>query len=301
MRIFLTGATGQIGSAVFEALLRGGHRVVALVRNGESAARITARGGQPVVGDLARPESYREAAEGLDGYIHAAYDRSARAVEHDRLTLESLIGLARGRRRAFLVYTSGVWVLGSTSGPAAEDAPVNPVLHVAWRPAHEQLVLNARRRGVRPAVVRPGVVYGGARGVVGDLLKDAGNGLIRVVGPGENHWPLVYDRDLGDLFLRIVTDPGAAGIFHANDEGDERVNDLVEAIAEATPRTRPDIRHVPLIEARTKMGDYADALALDQIVRSPRARALGWSPSLRSVARNASRLFEEWRSRQAAA
>ena len=58
---------------------------------------------------------------------------------------------------------------------------------------------------------------------------------------------------------------------------------------------RPDVRHVPIDEARTKMGVYADALALDQLVRSPRARALGWSPTLHSVAGNAARLLEEWR------
>lgn len=83
-------------------------------------------------------------------------------------------------------------------------------------------------------------------------------------------------------------------MFHANDEGDERVNDLVSAIA-SHAKTSPSIRHVPLAEARQKMGPYADALALDQIVRSPRARAIGWNPSLHSVAGNAARLSEEWR------
>jgi hypothetical protein len=64
---------------------------------------------------------------------------------------------------------------------------------------------------------------------------------------------------------------------------------------------RPDIRHVPLPEARTKMGAYADALALDQRVRSPRARALGWSPTLHSVSGNVARLMEEFRARREAA
>jgi hypothetical protein len=64
---------------------------------------------------------------------------------------------------------------------------------------------------------------------------------------------------------------------------------------------RPDIRHVPLPEARTKMGPYADALALDQRVRSPRARALGWSPTLHSISGNVARLMEEFRARREAA
>ena len=142
--------------------------------------------------------------------------------------------------------------------------------------------------------MRPGVVYGGGGGMVGDILKAASNGLVRVVGDGNNHWPLVYDRDLADLYARLAGHEDAVGVFHANDEGDERVNDLVAAVAPhlAMP---PDVRHVPIDEARQQMGPFADALALDQLVRSPRARALGWTPSLHSVGGNAARLLEEWR------
>ena len=88
--------------------------------------------------------------------------------------------------------------------------------------------------------------------------------------------------------------------YHVNDEADERVDDIVDSISRHV-RTRIDIRHVPLEEARTKMGPYAEALALDQIVRSPRARALGWSPTLHSVAGNVARLLEEFRTACAAA
>jgi nucleoside-diphosphate-sugar epimerase len=129
---------------------------------------------------------------------------------------------------------------------------------------------------------------------VGELFKSATNGLVRVVGNGNNHWPLVYDRDLADLYVKLAGREDASGVFHANDEGDERVNDIVAAIAPYLP-VRPDVRHVPIDEARAKMGSYADALSLDQVVRSPRARALGWTPSLHSVAGNAARLLEEWR------
>jgi nucleoside-diphosphate-sugar epimerase len=115
-----------------------------------------------------------------------------------------------------------------------------------------------------------------------------------VVGDGNNHWPLVYDRDLGDLYARLAAREEAGGVFHANDEGDERVNEIVDAIKPYVP-VKPDVRHVPIEEARSKMSTYADALALDQVVRSPRARALGWTPTLHSVAGNAARLLEEWR------
>jgi hypothetical protein len=92
----------------------------------------------------------------------------------------------------------------------------------------------------------------------------------------------------------VVARDDASGVYHANDEGDERLNDVVAAIAPHLP-VRPDVRYVPIDEARAKMGPYADALALDQIVRSPRARGLGWAPTLHSVSGNAARLLHEWR------
>src|SRR4029453_9862581 len=99
---------------------------------------------------------------------------------------------------------------------------------------------------------------------------------------------------LPDLCAGRAAGSDSAGVYHANDEGDERVNDIVAAISPYLP-VRPDVRHVPMEEARTKMGPVAEALALDQVIRSPRARALGWNPTLHSVAGNAARLLEEWR------
>jgi nucleoside-diphosphate-sugar epimerase len=303
MRIFLTGSPGYIGSAVLDALVRGGHDVTALVRNSEKARGVAKRGGHPVVGDLSDPDSYRASADGQDGYVHAAYDaRSGQGPSIDRLVLDTLLAAARRPRTAgagpaaprFVIYTSGVWVLGRSPEPAAEDAPLNPVDHVSWRPLHEQIVIDANTDRLRTVVVRPGVVYGGGHGLVADLFRSASKGLVRVVGDGNNHWPLVYDRDLADLYARLAARTDAAGVFHANDEGDERVNDIVDAIKPYLP-LKPDVRHVPIDEARVKMGPYADALALDQVVRSPRARALGWTPTLHSVAGNAARLLEEWR------
>lgn len=305
MRIFLTGATGYVGSAVLDALRRGGHDVTALVRDPEKAERVSLRGVQPVLGDLAKPVSYTAAAEACDSIVHTALESSKRGQKVDRQAVEALLGAAIRRaakgQPVSVIYTSGVWVLGNTSGAAAEDAPVRPIPLVAWRPEHEKLVLDAGRgRTIRTAVVRPGIVYGGARGIIGDLLKDAANGLVRIVGDGRNHWPCVYDRDVADLYVRIATRPDASGVFHANDEADERVADIVDAIAEQA-KMRPDVRHVPIEEARAKMGPYADALALNQIVRSPRARAIGWAPTLHSVARNVARLNEEFRTAREAA
>lgn len=305
MRIFLTGATGYIGSAVLEALLRGGHSVTALVRDPERAERLRLRGIHAVVGDLSEPSSYASAAETCDGIIHTAFEDSKRGPAVDRRAIDSLLGAAirhaaKGQPVS-LVYTSNVWVIGNTAGAAKEDAPLRPTPLVAWRPEHEKIVLDAGRgRTLRTAVIRSGIVYGGARGIIGDLLKDAANGLLRVIGDGRNRWACVYDRDLADLYVRVASSPEASGIYHANDEADERVGDIVEAVARHA-KMQPDVRHVPIEEARAKMGPYADALALNQIVRSPRARALGWTPTLHSVAGNVARLLEEFRTAREAA
>jgi nucleoside-diphosphate-sugar epimerase len=299
MRIFVTGATGYIGTAVVEALVRGGHLVTGLVRNTEKAGQLSALGAAALVGDLARPETYRDAVASHEAVIHAANANSHETPAIDRLAIDTVLACARqaGGSRVF-VYTSGIWVLGQSTTPMTEEAPRDPTPLSAWRAPHEDLVLGAGGDGLRTVVVRPGIVYGGRRGIVGDLFKDAVNGLVRVVGNGENHWPAIYDRDLADLYLRLANHPEAHGIYHATDGADERVSDIVDAIVGQVSHPAA-VRHMPLKEAKAKMGDYAVALALDQVVHSPRARALGWSPSLHGISRNVARLFEEWRAASA--
>lgn len=294
MRVFLTGATGYIGSAVREALVRAGHDVTALVRSAAKGKRLTQQGVKVIVGDLGDPSTYRDQAEGFDAYVHTAYDPSPRGPEIDRKTIETLRDRAWRSSRSVLIYTSAVWVLGSSREPVDETAPVNPTPLVAFRPAHESLVLDANGGGLRAIVVRPGIVYGGAHGIIAEMLRDADNGIMRVIGNGENHWPLIYDRDLADLYVKLVSHREAAGIFHATEDAEERVIDLVKAMSRHVEFT-PEVRYMPIAEARTKLGSYADVLALDQIVRSPRAREVGWSPSLKSVGGNVPRLLEEWR------
>lgn len=296
MRVFLTGATGYIGGAVCDVLVRNGHTVSALVRPSARAYALKEQGVEILTGDLSDIVENREALGGFDAYVHTAFESSTRGIELDALVIRTIRDVAwRAGRSAFL-YTSGIWVLGATREPVDEGAKLNPPEKVAFRPEHERLVLEANGGGVRAIVVRPGIVYGGGRGIVSEMLKDADNGIIRVIGSGENRWPLIYDRDLADLYLRLITSPTASGIYHANDEGDERVNDLVRAMSVHVAH-KPEVRYMSLPEARTRFGTYADAVVLDQVVRSPRARELGWTPSLKSVARNVPRLLEEWRNR----
>ena len=158
MRIFLTGATGYVGGAVLDALVKAGHDVTALVRDNEKARRVAKRGGHPVVGNLADPESYKSAAEAQDGYSphgvrspsgKGPADRSRRDRHDHRGGEASADGAGRptsAPARRFIIYTSGIWVLGPSPDPSTEDAPVNPTPHAAWRPAHEALILAAASR-----------------------------------------------------------------------------------------------------------------------------------------------------------
>jgi len=305
MRVFLTGATGYVGSAVRDAFVRAGYRVTALVRHSTLSDASARPGIEPVVGDLSNPASYVAAASACDVLVHTGFESSVRSVSVDNMAIEALLDVgARATavgRRVTVVYTSSASVLGRADLPVTEDVVPVPPPALAWRLAHEAAVFEgARRTGARAIVVRPGIVYGGAQGAVADLLQAAANGLIRVVGDGSNRWPSVYDRDLAELYVRLATHPDAEGVFHATDDADERVGDIVAAIARHA-RTRPDVRHVSLSEARLRPGPYADALVLDQVVRSPRARALGWAPSLHSITGNMARLFEEFRNAKAAA
>ena len=131
----------------------------------------------------------------------------------------------------------------------------------------------------------PGLVYGGDSGVVSDMLRDACNGIVRVVGSGDNHWPLIYRDDLADLFVRLIAHADIAGVVHATDGSDDTVNDLVEAMSSHVTH-KPEVRHMSIADARHRMGALAEALAMDQIVRSPKALGIGWAPSLTSASRN---------------
>ncbi len=293
MRIFLTGATGYVGSAVLDALIKAGHEVTGLARDARKGQKLQKRGAAAVIGQIGQPESWLEGARGHDAYIHAALEKPPRTATSDQAAVEALVQLAQqGGDGTPVVYTSSVWVIGPTLNSADEATALNPIAISAWRAPHEQILLNAAR--IRPVVVRPGLVFGGYRGYYGDLFKDGTNGLVRVIGEGRNRRPAVYARDLADLYVRLVARPDAAGVYHATDEADESVLDVVEALSRNTTH-KPDVRFVPIEEARAKMGVLADALALDQVVRSPRAHTIGWTPALKSIAGNIPRLLEEWR------
>ena len=300
MRIFLTGASGYIGSAVTRELVEGGHDVTGMVHSADSVERVRSLGANPVRGELTDPATYAEIAAEQEVLIHLAFDYE-RAVEADRAALDTLIEAGRSHyiEDAHVIYTSGCWVLGDTGDePADEDAPIDhPAEVVAWRPAHEEWLLGmtGEGAGLTPTVVRPGMVYGGAGGLVTSMFSSAAEeGAARHVGDGSNRWSLVHRDDLAVLYRRIVEER-AGGIFHGVDGEPTRVLEVARAASKAAG-AGGETRSVPVEEARRSLGPVADAVVLDQALVTRRADEIGWRPQHPSFVQSAGAAWQEFRS-----
>src|SRR2546427_10352961 len=187
MRVFVTGATGSVGFAVATALRRAGHDVYGLTRGAAKASQLARQEIHPVQGDIGDPKSYADAAEECSVLVHAAFESSASAVAKDKSAIDALIEAGRrGAQPKTLIFTRGVWVHGDTGSKLVDEStPLHPIKLVAWRPAHEQMVLQAKT--VRGLVIRPGCVYGGRSGLTGDWVAAAlGREPPTGVGAGPN-------------------------------------------------------------------------------------------------------------------
>jgi nucleoside-diphosphate-sugar epimerase len=293
VRVFLTGGTGYVGSAVAGALVRAGHSVTALTRSPEKERGLLQLGVSPVRGDLDNPATYERIAALHDTIVHVAFDDA----DTDLIALETLIGAARTDDGRHLVYTSGTWVLGDTHGGIAyESTPIRaPAKLVSWRGEHEQLVLLAADEGVTPSVVRPGLVYGGKGGFVSRYFRTAAEeGAASYIGSGRNHLSLVYREDLAQLY-RLVVEKRGWGIFHGVDGVPLVVEEVARAASELAGAGAAT-RSIPLSQARARMGDLADALCLDQKVGTRRAGELGWKPRFPSFLEGVHAAMAEWSS-----
>jgi nucleoside-diphosphate-sugar epimerase len=303
MKIFVTGGSGYIGSAVALRLKKAGHAVTALVRSPEKAKDLAAAGIKLAKGDLSNPASYAATAYGSDAVVHTAIDYGPESVELDKKTLQTARELLRGRVGATLIYTSGIWVLGPTEGetPVDESAALKPAKIAAWRAPHEQLALEAQKDGIRAVVVRPGIVYGGARGGIpagffGTAMK---SGAAQVVGDGSNVWPMVHIDDLAELYVRAVERAPAGSIFFAVDGSQHTAQQVAEAAAKAAGKDG-QVQTLSLDQARQSLGaPYAEALALSQRISGEKARnELDWRPRHESFVNEAAQLFAAWRASQ---
>lgn len=296
MKIFVTGSTGYVGSAVVRALVKAGHQVTGLFFSPDKEALLKSFGAAAVKGSLDAPQEWEERAAEHDAILHTGFVRTANPAESDRRAVEAMLSAAKVKNltRCF-VYTSGVWVLGNTGAKGADESGTtnHPADAVSWRPSMEEFVLNAGTEKLSTAVIRPGLVYGGKAGILamlwGSALKD---GAAQYVGEGQNHWPLVHREDLAQLY-RLVAEKAAKGVFHGVDNHPLKVLEVAQAVSRAAGKNGA-VKSWPLAEAQKQLGPFAEALALEQKVTTKRSLELGWKPSYPSFLNSADQAFKEF-------
>lgn len=280
MTVFVTGATGYIGTAVVQALQAEGHDVSGLARSVEAATRLESMGAEVVWGALTELSVLSRGARAADAVIHLGATGQEDQAEVDTAAVGAMLNAVEGTGKPF-VYTSGIWVLGDTGGRVVdEDAPLHPTEIVEWRAEVEGTMRDAAAWGIRSIVVRPAVVYGRGGGTPGMFVSAARRkGVVRYVGDGTQRWPFVHVDDLAALYVLAVDAPTAT-LLNAAHGPSLSVRDVAEAAAQANGA---ETESWPLDDARERLGPYADALALDQQVSAERAMGLGWKPSRPSV------------------
>jgi nucleoside-diphosphate-sugar epimerase len=278
MRVFVTGATGGIGSVVVLELIAAGHEVLGLARSDASAQALTAAGASVLPGDLNDPESLGAGAAQSDGVIHLAFGNDfndfARCVAEETLAVEAFGAALEGSGKPLAIASGTPAVPGRTSteqDPAPTEGPVG------GRGRNAQTVLDLAERGVRSAVVRlPRSVHaaGGPYGFASVLVETARRtGVSGYVGDGSQRWPAVHRLDAARLF-RLVLEQAAPGtVAHAvADQGD-----TMRSIAEVIGRQLDlPIEAVP----GENFGFLGHIFAIDQPSSSALTRErFGWKPT----------------------
>jgi len=286
MRVFVTGASGHIGSALVPELLGAGHEVVGLARSDESAAKLIGAGATVQRGTVADLDTLRRAAAAADGVIHLAFDHQATdwmdAVAGNQRAIEAMGAGLEGSGKPFVV-TSGTLMLAGLGLPAGqtgtEDDAVDPDSAEA-RAASEVTVTRLAELGVRSSIVRlaPTVhSYLDHTGFIPTLIAIARQrGASAYVDEGANRWPAVHTLDAARLFRLALEKAPAGSRWHGAAEEGIPFRTIAETIGR---RLDVPTVSIPVAEAQSYFGFLAMAVPVDNPTSSVLTRkVLGWDP-----------------------
>jgi nucleoside-diphosphate-sugar epimerase len=281
MRVFVTGATGFIGSALVRELIDAGHQVLGLTRSDAGAQALAAAGAQVHRGDLENLESLRSGAANADAVIHTAFihdfSKFMENCETDRRAIEAMGDVLAGSER-LLIVTSGTGMGNGLPGrPATEDHFDGN--HPNPRKASELAAASVAARGVKVAVVRLPQVHDTVKqGLVTYAIQVARTkGVSAYVGDGLNRWPAVHVLDTARLY-RLALEKGDGGVrYHSVSEEGVPARDIAEVVGRGLEI--PAVSITPE-EAAAHFGWLAPFVAFDMPASSAQTREkLGWNPT----------------------